>query len=135
MDDAVLFLARFKKGAVASFEGSRLATGNQNRNGFEINGEKGALRFNFEDMNYLEFYDTTADPKIRGLDADHVHHGGNHPYVGAWWPDAHILGYEHGFMNQAADIMNVLAQEGARWCRCRTSPTPTRRSACWRRRC
>jgi len=37
--------------------------------------------------------------------------GGNHPYVGAWWPDAHILGYEHGFVNEAADIMKVLGKQ------------------------
>ena len=25
-----------------------------------------------------------------------------------WWPDAHTLGYEHGFINQAYDILQVL---------------------------
>ena len=38
-----------------------------------------------------------------------VTHGGDHPYAANWWPDAHIIGYEHGFINQAADMMNVLA--------------------------
>ena len=66
VDDAVLFLARFKKGAVASFECSRLATGYMNQNGIEVHGEKGALRFRFEDMNYLDYLDNTADPKLRG---------------------------------------------------------------------
>jgi predicted dehydrogenase len=47
VDDAVAFLARFSGGAMATFEAARQATGNQNRNGFEINGVKGALRFNF----------------------------------------------------------------------------------------
>jgi len=111
VDDAVLFLAKFRKGAVASFECSRLATGYKNRNGFEIHGEKGALRFNFEEMNYLDFYDNTEDPKTAAWKHIIVTSGGNHPYVGAWWPDAHILGYEHGFVNQAADIMNVLARK------------------------
>src|SRR5215216_4887020 len=55
VDDAVLFLARFKQGAIASFEATRLATGNMNKNGLEINGDKGSIRFNFEDMNTLEF--------------------------------------------------------------------------------
>jgi len=59
VDDAVLFLARFRKGAVASFEATRLATGYKNRNGFEIHGEKGALRFNMMDPNYLYAYDAT----------------------------------------------------------------------------
>ncbi len=111
VDDAVLFLARFKKGAVASFECSRLATGYKNQNGFEIHGEKGALRFRFEDMNYLDFYDATVDPKVQGWTRIMCTSGANHPYVAAWWPDAHILGYEHGFINQASDIMNVLGKK------------------------
>jgi predicted dehydrogenase len=108
VDDAVLFLARFAKGAVASFEATRLATGNQNKNGLEINGDKGAIRFNFEDMNYLEFYDATLDRKQQGWTKIMVTHGGDHPYAGNWWPDAHIIGYEHGFINQVADMMSVL---------------------------
>ncbi|HSW45291.1 MAG TPA: Gfo/Idh/MocA family oxidoreductase [Phycisphaerae bacterium] len=109
VDDAVLFLARFKAGAVASFECSRLATGYKNMNGIEIHGEKGALRFRFEDMNYLDYYDATDDMKVQGWTHIMCTSGGNHPYVAAWWPDAHILGYEHGFINQAADIMAALA--------------------------
>lgn len=111
VDDAVLFLARFKKGAVASFEATRLATGYMNQNSIEIHGEKGALRFRFEDMNYLDYLDNTAEPKVRGWTRIMCTSGANHPYVKAWWPDAHILGYEHGFINQAADIMMVLAGE------------------------
>jgi predicted dehydrogenase len=108
VDDAVLFLARFKRGAVASFEATRLGTGNQNKNGFEINGDKGSIRFNFEDMNYLEFYDATVERRVQGWTKIMVTHGGDHPYVGNWWPDAHIIGYEHGFVNQVADMMNML---------------------------
>src|SRR5215204_5821694 len=77
VDDAVLFLARFAKGAVASFEATRLATGNQNKNGLEINGDKGSIRFNFEDMNYLEFYDATLDRKQQGWTKIMVTHGGD----------------------------------------------------------
>ncbi len=110
VDDAVLFLARFRKGAVASFEATRLATGCKNQNGIEVHGEKGALRFRFEDMNYLEFYDNTIEKKLQGWTKIMCTSGGNHPYVGAWWPDAHIIGYEHGFINMAADIMNVLGR-------------------------
>lgn len=109
VDDAVLFLARFRKGAVASFEATRLATGNQNKNGLEINGEKGSLMFNFEDMNYLSFYDATLDRRQQGWTKIMVTHGGDHPYVGNWWPDAHIIGYEHGFINQTADMLNMIA--------------------------
>ena len=111
VDDAVLFLARFGNGAIASFEAARQATGNQNRNGFEINGTKGSLKFDFERMNELNWYDATLPRAQQGWSNIMVTHGGDHPYVGNWWPDAHIIGYEHGFTNQAYDILKVLAGE------------------------
>jgi len=109
VDDAFHFLCRFKGGALGSFEATRFATGNQNRNAIEINGDKGAVRFNFEDMNWLEFYDGALPRKQQGWTRIMVTHGGDHPYAGNWWPDAHILGYEHGFINQTADMMLALA--------------------------
>jgi predicted dehydrogenase len=109
VDDAVLFLARFGGGAVASFEAARQATGNQNRNGFEINGAKGAIRFNFERMNELEYYDATRPRAYQGWTTIMCTHGGDHPYAEHWWPDAHIIGYEHGFTNQCYDILLALA--------------------------
>ncbi len=115
VDDTVLFLARFAGGAVASFEAARQATGNQNRNGFEINGTKGAVKFDFERMNELEYYDANLPRAVQGWTTIMCTHGGEfpdgHPYVGNWWPDAHIIGYEHGFTNQAYDILRVLAGE------------------------
>jgi predicted dehydrogenase len=109
VDDAVAFLARFSGGAMATFEAARQATGNQNRNGFEINGVKGALRFNFERMNELEYYDATAPRAVQGWTTILCTHGGDHPYAAAWWPDAHIIGYEHGFTHMAYDILRMLA--------------------------
>jgi predicted dehydrogenase len=109
VDDTVLFLARFSGGAVASFEAARQATGNQNRNTFEINGTKGALKFDFERMNELEYYDATRPRAVQGWTTIMCTHGADHPYVANWWPDAHIIGYEHGFTNQAYDILKVIA--------------------------
>jgi predicted dehydrogenase len=111
VDDTVLFLARFSGGAVASFEAARQATGNQNRNAFELNGTKGALRFDFERMNELQFYDATLPRAVQGWSTIMCTHGGDHPYVANWWPDAHLIGYEHGFTNQAFDILKSLAGE------------------------
>jgi len=109
VDDAVLFLARMSGGGLASFEASRLATGYHNANRIEIHGERGAVRFDFERMNELEFYDATADGRVQGWTTIDVTRGGDrHPYADAWWPDSHGLGYEHSFVNQAADILAVL---------------------------
>lgn len=105
VDDTVLFLARFSGGAVATFEAARQATGNQNRNGFEINGTKGSLKFDFERMNELEYYDATTDRAVQGWTNIIVTHGAAHPYVSNWWPDAHLIGYEHGFTNMAYDMI------------------------------
>ncbi len=111
VDDAVLFLTRFSGGAIGSFEAARQATGNQNRNGFEINGTKGSLKFDFERMNELEYYDATLPRVVQGWTTIMCTHGDDHPYVGNWWPDAHLIGYEHTFTNQAYDILRVLAGE------------------------
>jgi predicted dehydrogenase len=109
VDDAVAFLARLSGGGMASFEASRLATGYHNANRFEIHGERGALRFDFERMNELGFYDASGDGRTAGWTTIDVTRGGDgHPYVDAWWPDSHGLGYEHGFVNQAADILTMI---------------------------
>lgn len=109
VDDATLFLARMKGGAVCTFEATRFATGNQNKNGLEINGEKGSVMFNFEDMNWLSYYDATLPRKVQGWQKIMCTHAPDHPYAHAWWPDAHIVGYEHGFINQCYDILLALA--------------------------
>ncbi|HAI13339.1 MAG TPA: dehydrogenase [Phycisphaerales bacterium] len=109
VDDAVMFLARFKGGALASFESTRLSTGDKNRNRIEIHGEKGAIRFDFERMNELEWYDATIDGSLQGWSTINVTSGADgHPYANAWWPTAHVVGYEHGFINMASDIINVI---------------------------
>jgi predicted dehydrogenase len=111
VDDAVLFLATFGCGATASFEATRLAAGHQNRNTLELNGDQGSLRFDFEDMNVLWFVDANEDAQTRGWRRIMCTSAGNHPYAGNWWPDAHVLGYEHGFINMAADICRALGGE------------------------
>jgi predicted dehydrogenase len=108
VDDATIFIARMAGGALATVEATRFATGYQNKNGLEIHGEKGALRFDFENMNWLGYYDATAERKVQGWTNLMVTHGGDHPYAGNWWPDAHVIGYEHGFINQVADMMSVV---------------------------
>ena len=108
IDDATLFLCKFSGGAVGNFEATRMATGYQNKNGIEVHGERGAVSFNFENMNELMYCDHTGDAKTRGWTRIMVTHAPDHPYADAWWPDAHIIGYEHTFINQVADMMNVL---------------------------
>jgi len=112
VDDAVLFIGRLAGGGLASFEATRLATGYHNANRIEIHGETGALRFDFERMNELGYYDASGEPSTQGWTTIDVTRGGDgHPYAGAWWPASHGLGYENTFVNQAADMLLAIAGE------------------------
>jgi predicted dehydrogenase len=101
-------LASFAGGATASFEATRLAPGHFNDNHIEINAERGSLRFSFEMMNILEVFDAREPRRMQGWKSIQCTAGGEHPYAANWWPEGHVLGYEHGFVNQAADIVRVL---------------------------
>jgi len=109
VDDSLLFTASLKGGATASFEASRVAPGHLNRNTLEVNGAEGSLRFDFEDMNVLWLHEESVGARTAGWRRIMCTSAGNHPYAAAWWPDAHVLGYEHGFVNMAADIVRVLS--------------------------
>lgn len=110
VEDACLFLAKFKNGALGSFEATRFATGRKNYNRFEINGSKGSIVFNLEEMNVLEFYSREDPDYAQGFKRIMVTEG-VHPYISAWWPPGHIIGYEHTFIHQAYDLMNALAED------------------------
>jgi predicted dehydrogenase len=32
-----------------------------------------------------------------------------HPYLSAWWPPGHIIGYEHSFTHQMRDLIEAIA--------------------------
>ena len=108
VDDAAIFLGRFDGGALATFEATRFAAGRKNSIRIELNGSLGSLAFDFEDMNVLNFYDNTEESATAGfrriLVTEPVH-----PYVAAWWPPGHLLGYEHAFTHQVVDLVNALA--------------------------
>jgi len=109
IDDCTMFLAKFKHGALGTFEATRLAPGRKNFNRFEINGSLGSLVFCFEDMNQLQFYsckDKAGQQGFRTILATE----GDHPYVAAWWPPGHIIGYEHGFVHAVYDFVEAIGK-------------------------
>ena len=107
VDDAVMFLARFANGSIGTFEATRFGIGCRNRNSFEINGSKGMLSFNLEDMNSLEFNDMTEAPNLRGSRKLMVT-GPNQPYADNFWKPGHIIGYEHTFIATLGDFLEGL---------------------------
>ncbi|HZE32584.1 MAG TPA: Gfo/Idh/MocA family oxidoreductase [Actinoallomurus sp.] len=108
VDDAALFVGRMSGGALASFEATRFATGRKNVLRLEINGSAGSLAFDLESMNELLFYDHTEDSGTAGFRRILVTEP-THPYVGAWWPPGHVLGYEHTFTHEVKDFVEAIA--------------------------
>ncbi|MET1071610.1 MAG: Gfo/Idh/MocA family oxidoreductase [Umezawaea sp.] len=108
VDDAALFLARFDGGALGSFEATRYALGRKNAMRLEVNGSRGSLAFDFESMNELQFFDGDAPGAESGFRRVLVTEA-DHPYVGAWWPPGHLLGYEHTFVHEVADLVGAIA--------------------------
>ncbi|ADX71394.1 putative dehydrogenase [Pseudarthrobacter phenanthrenivorans Sphe3] len=104
VDDIAIFTGRFESGALASFEASRFATGRKNALQIEVSGDKGALAFDLEDLNSVQFYDRTVPGDRQGFRKILVTEA-VHPYVSAWWPAGHMLGYEHGFSHQVKDLV------------------------------
>ncbi|HVT28283.1 MAG TPA: Gfo/Idh/MocA family oxidoreductase, partial [Lacipirellulaceae bacterium] len=105
-----LFLAKFSSGALGSFEATRMAPGRKNYNRFEVNGSKGSLVFNFEEMNVLQFYNCADPPGRQGFRSIMATEG-VHPYVSAWWPPGHVLGYEHTFVHAVYELMRAIGGE------------------------
>ena len=108
VDDAAMFMGRFENGALANLEATRMALGRKNHITIEINGSKGSLCFDFEDMNRLKFFNND-DPKDRQGFRDILvtQGGGVQPFFGNWWPAGHIIVFEHTFIHTVADFVNA----------------------------
>ncbi len=116
VDDAALLTARFAKGAIGIFEATRFALGHKNAIRLEINGTRGSIFFDFEDMNVLNLYDGSLPHHTQGFQRIQVTEP-EHPYIDSWWPVGHGLGYEHGFTHQAVDFVRSI--------RAGTQPSPS----------
>jgi len=107
VDDALAFVVRFRGGALGTFEATRVAPGRKNHNRIEVNGSKGSLAWNFERMNELELFSTADGADVQGFRTI-MCMDGKHPYAANWWPDGHILGYEHTFVHHLVDFVRAV---------------------------
>ncbi|MFJ4294866.1 Gfo/Idh/MocA family protein [Curtobacterium sp. NPDC089689] len=111
VDDAAFFTARLAggaaDGAIGTFEATRYATGRKNGLTLEISGSAGAIQFDLESMNELRFYDATAPAGEQGFQRIIVTEP-EHPYMAAWWPTGHLIGYEHTFSHEVKDFVQAI---------------------------
>lgn len=104
VDDAAWATLTLASGAIASIEASRVATGKKNSLKLEIYGDKGSILFDLENLNELDFLDATLPVREQGFRRILVNEP-EHPYVGAWWPQGHVLGWEHTFTHEIRDFL------------------------------
>jgi len=111
VDDAAAFLAHFKNmETIGYLEMTRYGTGHRNQNRIEINGSKGAIIFDMEKMNELEFYRVDDPSHIQGYRRIQVGEG-VHPYMANWFPAGHLIGYGDTFVNQAYDLISAIKED------------------------
>ena len=109
VDDATLFLAKFANGAVGSFEATRFAGGRRNGNRFEINGSEGSIAFDLMRLNELEYYSKNDPDYAQGFRNIMVGES-VHPYMHAWWPCGHTIGWQHTFVHQVYNLCNAIGK-------------------------
>jgi predicted dehydrogenase len=107
VDDAAWATLETRAGGVAGLEVSRMATGRKNGLTLELYGDAGALSFDLERLNELQLHDglggpTTGSQRILVTEPEH-------PSLHAWWPPGHVLGWDHTFTIQAAELLDAIA--------------------------
>src|SRR2546422_3075588 len=108
IDDASLFLARFRNGSLASFEATRYARGHKALYTLEINGADASIMWDLHDLHRLQYFDHRDEGRLRGWRSLHITDR-DHPYMAHWWVPGLQIGYEHTFIHQAADFLAALA--------------------------
>ncbi|HZK38870.1 MAG TPA: Gfo/Idh/MocA family oxidoreductase, partial [Clostridia bacterium] len=108
VDDGTVFVAEFENGALGVFEATRFAQGHKNDLSIEINGDKGSLKFVFERMNELQYFSAGDEPGLQGFRLIQASEA-IHPYMSAWWPTGHVIGYEHTFVHEMYEFFESIA--------------------------
>ena len=105
--DTVTMLAKLQSGLVATIDASLVSPGRRNHLAWELNGSKGSVAWNLEDPNVLRFH--RRDAGRTGGFTEVIACEADHPLVAAWWPSAHVLGWEHGHINMLAHFIEAVA--------------------------
>lgn len=110
VDDASQMLATFKgHDIMAYFESTRNGTGHKNQNRIEVAGSKGAVIWDEEKLNELEYYNDGDPAHLKGFRRIQVGEG-MHPYMANWWPVGHIIGYGDTFVNEYYDFFTAIKE-------------------------
>jgi len=113
VDDAFAAVVQFENGALGTLEASRFAGGRKNGQVIEINGEKGSIRFNLERMNELEVFWVGEEPRTTQGFHNVLISEGYHPFWENWWPQGHMIGWEHTFIHEITHLLDCIVNDKA----------------------
>jgi predicted dehydrogenase len=111
VDDAFVAAVEFENGAIGTVEATRFAAGRKNYGCFEINGEKGSLRFDLERMNEMQVFWVDEQPKETQGFHDVLVTESYHPFWSNWWPQGHIIGWEHTFVHELTHFLDCIVNK------------------------
>jgi predicted dehydrogenase len=111
VDDAFAAVVEFENGALGTLEASRFAGGRKNGQRIEINAEKGTIVFNLERINELEVFWVGDQPKETQGFRNVLVSESYHPWWENWWPQGHMIGWEHTFMHEIAHMLDCIVND------------------------
>jgi len=111
VDDAFAAVVEFANGGIGTVEATRFAAGHKNHGSFEINGEKGSIRFNLERLNELEVFWVGEEPQatqgFHQINATESYH----PFISNWWPHGHIIGWGSAFVHELNHFLDCIVNK------------------------
>lgn len=113
VDDAFEAAVEFDGGAVGTIEASRFCQGRKNAFSWEVNGSKGSIAFDLERLNELQVHLVGSRPgdHAQGFRQVLVSEA-YHPFWEHWWPQGHIIGWEHTFVHEIHHLLTAIAGDG-----------------------
>lgn len=111
VDDAFASVVEFENGALGTLEATRFAGGRKNGQRLEINAENGSVVFNLERMNELEVFWVGEQPKETQGFHNVLVSEGYHPWWENWWPQGHMIGWEHTFVHEITHLLDCIVND------------------------
>jgi predicted dehydrogenase len=113
-DDSATAVLELANGAMGTIEVSYVCAGRKNHLLVEVNGLEGSLVWDLEDLNRLHVYRLGRD-KVEGLAGfENVQvTEAHHPLMQYWWPQGHILSWEHLHANLVEHLVRAIATGGS----------------------
>jgi predicted dehydrogenase len=111
VDDAFVSAVAFENGAIGTLEASRFAAGRKNGQRFEINAENGTVVFSLERLNELQVFWVGEKPEDTQGFHDVMVSEPSHPWWDNWWPQGHIIGWEHSFVHEINHLLDCMVND------------------------